>query len=318
MENIWQTLARSWPNFVNIFVSGTMCYENKHDYAHIGDCDYKNTPGKAPTDSYSYTGISYEIIITCDGGGASPGNGSVVTGPYDGNNPGGGFGNTITNNPCNKLKNSLSKNIIGTTPLKTTKGMLQILKENLPSVNPQIPGEIAYGMYQNASNELEPRFFEELDIAHNIEAELGFDVYPVFMHTHKASGLTIFSLADIFAIKDGIDNGNFNENTVFYLVTDNGTQYAMTITDLNSFNAWTNLYFAGWEFDNIKKLKEDEYEELINKKNNIDQNENGLARFFDTKFAGIQLFKSSPDFSTWQQLIYNPLTNKTTKTNCPN
>ncbi len=138
------------------------------------------------------------------------------------------------------------------------------------------------------------------------------------MHTHKANALTIFSLADIFAIKDGIDNGNFNENTVFYLVTDNGTQYAMTITDLNSFTSWANFYFAGWEFDNFKEAKEDDYKKNVDIKYTIEQNENGLAKFFDTKFAGIQLFKSSSDFSTWQQLIYNPLTNTTTKTNCPN
>jgi hypothetical protein len=316
MANPCQIMA---PGFVNIFVSGTMCYENKHDYAHISECVYKDTPGKAPTDSYSYTGISYDIINTCDGGGASPGSGPVVTGPYNGNNPGGGFGGTTTtDNPCNKIKNSLLRNVVNTNPLKTTKGLLQILKENLPSVNPQINGEISYALFQNSNNDLEAQFFQEADLEHNIELSLQVGLYPVYMHTHKANGLTIFSLADIFAIKQGIDNGNFNENTVFYLITDSGTQYAMTITDLNSFTAWTNVFFLGWEYDNIKKVKEDEYEEFINKKNTIEQNENNLAKFFDTKFAGVQLIKSSSDFSTWQQLIYNPLTNKTTKTNCPN
>ncbi|MDQ1160477.1 hypothetical protein QE422_000845 [Chryseobacterium sp. SORGH_AS 447] len=308
------------PSFVNIYVPGTICCHGIHNYSQIGSCTC--TGNGLPTDSYSYTGISYDLFNTCDGGGASPGNGPVVTGPYNGNNPGGGFGGTTTtDNPCNKIKNSLLRNVINTNPATNVKGLLIDLKTNkLPSVNPQITGETVYAIFQNPNNtDWQYQIFEEDNVEHQVEPSLGPGyIYPVFMHTHKVDALTIFSLADIFAIKDGIDNGNFNENTVFYLVTDNGTQYAMTITDLNSFTSWANFYFAGWEFDNIKKMREDDYEKKVNLKNTIDQNENGLAEFFDTKFAGVQLIKSSTDFSTWQQLIYNPLTNKTNKTNCPN
>lgn len=108
------------PQFVNIFVSGAMCYENKHNYADIGSCNYKDTPGKAPTDSYSYTGISYEVINTCQGGGASTGNGGggiVTTSPH---------GGSIINDPCNKtkamLENPAVKAKIDSMKLKSTQG----------------------------------------------------------------------------------------------------------------------------------------------------------------------------------------------------
>ncbi|MEG0761076.1 MAG: hypothetical protein RR411_06300, partial [Chryseobacterium sp.] len=60
----------------------------------------------------------------------------------------------------------------------------------------------------------------------------------------------------------------------------------MTITDLNSFTAWADSYFFGWEFDNIKEKKEETYAESVDIKNTIEQNENGLVSFFEEKFVG--------------------------------
>lgn len=300
-----------------VYVPGVCSSEEHHETGQSGClCGTPGHMGCTPADAGFYI-VQYVMLPAECGGGASPGNGPgpspISTGPY---NPGGGFGSTA--NPCDKIKNPLGRNVINSTPPTTVKGMLQNLKDNLPSANPQITGEISYAMFQNSNNELEAEFFAETTQEHNIELSLQAGLYPVYMHTHKVNGLTIFSLADIFAIKQGIDNGNFNENTVFYLVTDNGTQYAMTITDLNSFTAWANLYFVGWEFDNIKEKKEETYAESVDIKNTIEQNENGLVSFFDSKLVGIQLFKASSDFTSWQKLTYDFITQKTIKTNCPN
>ena len=300
-----------------VWVPGVCSSNQQHETGDPG-C-LCGTPGHmdcTPADSGFYI-IQYVMLPAECGGGASPGNGPgpspIYTGPY---NPGGGFGSAA--NPCSKIKNSLVRNVVNSTPPTTVKGKLQYLKNNLPSVNPQVTGEISYAMFQNSNNALEEEYFAETTQEHNIELTLQVGLYPVYMHTHKVNGLTIFSLADIFAIKYGIDNGNFNENTVFYLVTDNGTQYALTITDLNSFTAWADTYFFGWEFDNFKEAKEDEYKKNVDIKNTIEQNESGLVNFFENKFVGIQLFKASSDFNTWQKLSYNPFTQKITKTNCPN
>jgi hypothetical protein len=100
------------PEFVNIFVPGTLCYTGDHNYSQIGDCNFASQPGGyPPTDSYSYTGISYTTYDTC-GGGASPGNGSsgsgggvITTSPHGG-------GNTDLpdlEDPCEKTKTMLAK-----------------------------------------------------------------------------------------------------------------------------------------------------------------------------------------------------------------
>lgn len=298
-----------------VYVPGNLCAGGIHNLSHYDECPLPAS--QKPTQGYYTTVSTFDSYDMCQSGGSTTGSGDGgggATGPY---NPGGGFGSGA--NPCDKIKNTLVRNVLDVVPLTTVKGMLTHLKNNLPSTNPQIKGEISYAMFQDSNNELHAQYFEQTSEDQQIEFSLGIGyMYPVYMPTHTVNGLTIFSLADIFAIKQGIDNGNFNENTVFYLVTDNGTQYAMTITDLNSFTAWADTYFFGWEFDNIKKSKEDEYEEKVNLKHNIDQNESGLVNFFENTLVGIQLFKASSDFNTWQKLSYNHFTQKITKTNCPN
>ena len=300
-----------------VYVPGVCSSEEHHETGQSGClCGTPGHMGCTPADEGFYI-IQYGMLPAECGGGASPGNGPgsspISTGPY---NPGGG---APTANPCDKIKNPLVRNVLDVAPPTTVKGMLKHLKNNLPSANPQIKGEISYAMFQDSNNELHAQYFEQTSVDQQIEFSLGIGyIYPVYMHTHTVKGLTIFSLADIYAIKKGIENGSFNENTVFYLVTDNGTQYAMTITDLNSFTSWANGFFIGWEYDVLKDAREKDYEKLVTTKNTINQNENGLMNFFNTKFVGIQLFKASSDFTTWQQLSYNPITKKTVKTNCPN
>lgn len=298
-------------DITEVYVPGTICSENLHNFSHYDECkaDVK------PTSGYYDLIFFWESENICIGGGA--GGDPVATAPVGGT-PTGGTG-TISANPCSKVKNSLTKNVVNSNMANNVKGLLTDLKTTkLPSVNLQITGEVGHAIYQNSNNQLESQYQVQAGTDQEIEFDLGTLHTVVLKHSHTVNGLTTFSLADIYAIKKGIELGNFDENTVFFLVTDHGMQYALTINDINAFTQWANLYFYGWEFDNIKQAKEEDYKKSVDIKNTKEQNENGLAKYLASKDSGLQLFKASDDFSTWQKLTYNELTNNVAKTNCSN
>ena len=91
-----------------------------------------------------------------------------------------------------------------------------------------------------------------------------------------------------------------------FLVSAYGTHYAIKITDKQAFLAWGNTYFNGWEFDEIKDLKNKEYFfDMTSPKPNttlteINKNETEVAKFLNGK--GIELYKNNGDFTSWTKI----------------
>ena len=100
-----------------------------------------------------------------------------------------------------------------------------------------------------------------------------------------------------------------NEGQTFtsYLVTAHGTKYAIKFAPPNSdfqmpFN---ENFFIGWEFSNVRDIKERAYEEGVKQTNTPAQNELGFLQFIKKQNLGIELYKADASFSQWSKLTLN-------------
>lgn len=301
------------------YVSGSNCTGHNHSYGDASCICGQNGSNCSPATNGYYTTTYTTIYYNCEDGSGGGGNGDTPTAPYPNGNGGDG-----SSTPCNKLKNNINRPVINTNPNSTVKGLLQNLKNNLPVNNPSITGEIGYSLFQNTNGQLEATYQQEEDVSNQINFHLNVGYTATLMHIHTGDGLSVFSLVDIYAIANAYQHNGIDADSMFYVVTNVGTKYAITITDMTVFNSWATQFFVGWDLDlptNVNpmiKSAEDTYERLVKKTNTIDQNEKGLAQFIYDNGAGIQLMKSTDDnFNTWMALDYDELTDKVTKVNCP-
>ncbi|MCF2220166.1 hypothetical protein H9Q08_12725 [Chryseobacterium sp. PS-8] len=219
--NVMMPYASNW-----VYVGGTMCYENAHDYAHIGDCIYKNDPAKAPTQGYATYEVSYGPVDICGSGGSSGGVGTMSTGggttPMGG---GGSSGSTFTDD-CTKVKS-----VNTTIP-------------TLPSINAALKDAIA-DTKENAITAYtdypqNPTFQYTAGTPGGVEIPKNPPKKYIYVgHTHNSPSSSTYSVpgwGDLNWIREVYENGKVDSNTVFVLITADGTQYAMTISDWTKFN----------------------------------------------------------------------------------
>ena len=97
---------------------------------------------------------------------------------------------------------------------------------------------------------------------------------------------------------------NNGETFTSYLVTAHGTKYAIKFTpqDPNSLNTYNQNFFVGWEFNNVKDVKEKAYEQNVNSKNTIAQNELGFLKFLRDQNLGVEIYKADATFTQWSKL----------------
>ncbi len=303
--NVMMPYASNW-----VYVGGTMCYENAHDYAHIGDCVYKNDPAKAPTQGYATYEVSYGLVDICGSGGSS---GGVGTMPVGGTIPMGGVGSgSTTFNPCNNLKTLLNRTISNLgLPNNKVSDLINSLNLHLPANNPQNDGtkELSLNAFEiNNGNDLEVNAFEST-FNENLEATVTLNIntkYVFLGHDHPG-GLSIFSLADLKSIKEMIEHGSIDENTTFFMNSYQQTQYAFTIDNVAVFKVWLDQFFMGWDLvlppgikNEIIETRENQYEKHVKKTYSIGKNEQGFLNFMNENSLKITVF--SKENNQWSQL----------------
>lgn len=208
-----------------VWVPGVCSSNQQHETGDPG-C-LCGTPGHmdcTPADAGFYM-IQYVMLPTDCGGGASPGNGPgpspIYTGPY---NPGGGFGSTA--NPCDKIKNANVKysklkpslvTIAGTTSQNHENGFFIDASATSTTTNPIQNFPLGTG--------------GTIEIDNNPSQK-----YVIIVHTHDAVGSTgngtysVFTWDDLAKINQLIINNHIDvSNFIFYVITADGTKYAMTI-----------------------------------------------------------------------------------------
>lgn len=220
---------------------------------------------------------SYCFWSSSDGGGGSDGMGSgsstggntgggVLTGPVDSPH-GGGVGGGTTKTPCQQLKDNNSKPIANTTPPKT-------VLDNLNDLTSQMATNPRERMYvltptSTAEDQFVENYVEGPLNGGDVEMNLSNLYVSILMHCHyDTSLLSMFSLSDIYQMY-ALQSAGFllNDGQTFtsYLVTAQGTKYAIRFApqNPNSLSGYNENFFTGWEFDNMKKAKEDKYAEDV-------------------------------------------------------
>jgi hypothetical protein len=128
----------------------------------------------------------------------------------------------------------------------------------------------------------------------------------------------VFSLSDLYQIYISINAGNIFSPSTFtsIVVTAHGTTYAIKISDTQAFLNLGNTFFTGWdlplppETNPFVKAREDDYEIYVKKTQTNNQNEHGIASFFNNSNLGLDLYKADSSFSNWSKIT--PNTNGTT------
>jgi hypothetical protein len=239
------------------------------------------------------------------GGSAENSGGGILTSPID-SNYGGGGGSGSTKTPCQQLKDNNSKPITNTTPQKTVLDNLNDLTTQMSTV----PRERMYVLFPTSTseNQYEESFTQGPLNGGDAELNVSGIYISALMHCHyKTSLLSIFSLSDIYQMYSLQSSGfllNNGETFTSYLVTAHGTKYAIRFTppDPNSLNTYNQNFFVGWEFNNVKDVKEKAYEQNVNIKNTISQNELGFLKFLRDQNLGVEIYKADATFTQWSKL----------------
>lgn len=289
-----------------VYVTGNSCASGQHTFADGASCTYWGTTDMATSGGYVYTMIS----VSCDGdGGGSDGlGGDFSTGPH-----GGGGSSTPIANPCNKVKNQNTKfpslkqslvNLATTTSQNYENGIFIDNTATATTVNPvqTIPSNTANGgtipLNMNPTNS-----------------------YVMLAHTHDSYGsdgtgtYSIFSWDDLTTINNLIKNNHIdNSNFVFYVITADGTRYALTVdsaSDLsNFFYDPSNLPF-GTQIDAQKMLEMQRiFEKYYDKSKNglitttsiANNDKTNFLKFIKEANLGITLFEVDATFTTYQKL----------------
>lgn len=274
-------------------VQSWYCYGSGHHPNSVGCIQ-----GYAITTQECVT-LSYNDGASSGGGGSS---GGILTGPHGG---GGGSPNS-PKTPCQQLKDNNSKPIANTSPPKTVLDNLNDLTSQM-ATNPR-ERMFVLTPTSTAENQYAENYVEGPLNGGDVELNLSNLYVSILMHCHyKTSLLSIFSLSDIYQVY-AIQSAGFmlNDGELFtsYLVTAHGTKYAIKFApqNLNSLSGYNENFFTGWEFDNMKKAKEDKYAEDVQQTNTPAQNELGFLKFIKDQNLGIEIYKADATFSQWSKL----------------
>lgn len=296
-----------------VYLGSHACTSGAHIFEQGAECDYWGSAGMATSGGYVFTLVPVSCLHL-PGGSPSNSEGGFSTGPHQI-----GGANVPNKTPCEQLKRLTSKPIANTTPPKTVLSNLNDLTSQMSS-NPR---ERMYILTPTSATE--DQFVENyvegpLD-GGDVNLNLSNLYVSVLMHCHyKTSLLSIFSLSDIQEIYQlQSDSFLLNEGQTFtsMLVTVHETKYAIRFAPPRpNLQPYNQNYFIGWEFDNIKKAKEDSYYKKVNEANTPAQNELGFLHFIKAQNLGIEIYKADENFSQWSKLSIDA-TGKLKSTPCP-
>lgn len=252
----------------------------------------------------------------CGGSGSNNSSGfvdlGVLASPVDSNHQTGGS-NTAVANPCNKIKNQNTKfpslkqslvtlatttsqnyengTFIDNTAIATTVNPVQTIPSNTTS-----GGSIPLNMTPTNS-------------------------YVMIAHTHDSYGTdgtgtySIFSWDDLTTINNLIKNNHIDtSNFVFYVITADGTRYALTVdsaSDLSNFFYDPSNLPIGTQIDVQKMLSMDKlFKKYYDKKSNgliatisnVINDKTNFLKFIKEANLGITLFEVDASFTNYQKL----------------
>ncbi|MEG2336040.1 hypothetical protein, partial [Chryseobacterium sp.] len=256
--------------------------------------------------------IQYVMLPADCGGGVSPGNGPgpspIYTGPY---NPGGGFGSTA--NPCDKIKNANVKYSKLKPSLVTIAGTTSQNHENGFFIDASATSTTA-----NPIQDFPLGTAGTIEIDNNTSQK-----YVIIVHTHDAVGSTgngtysVFTWDDLAKINQLIINNHIDvSNFIFYVITADGTKYAMTIENgavFQNFFYYLNTNNVGQTVDmdkllNTQKVYDTYYNKetpgLISETSSPAIDKVNFLKFLkDTGLSsGVSLFESNSDFSSYSKI----------------
>lgn len=248
---------------------------------------------------------------SCGGGGGDFG--GATTSPHGG----GGSGLDLPQTPCEKVKNSFTKLPTLQSELSTLSGQTSELNERgrfkvttatviqTPSVNAS--GEVEFNPFTNNT------------------------LYSMMAHTHNSPANTtysVFSWDDLNNLATLIRKGKVDtENFVSFLATADGTYYAFTIEDPETFAQFFAIK-SDFDFDEIigqkranamnKYFDPGKKGNPIIKENNTDnvKDEKAFLDFIQDNNIGASLFESNSTFTTFEKVTHNITTNNIDKQPC--
>uniref|UniRef100_UPI00374FE7E0 hypothetical protein n=1 Tax=Flavobacterium sp. TaxID=239 RepID=UPI00374FE7E0 len=128
-----------------------------------------------------------------------------------------------------------------------------------------------------------------------------------------------FSLADlqnIFALI-AADNIASPETFTSILVTIHGSRYALKIKpQQDNLNNAAQNFFTGWDFDNIRELREKSYDKSVKSTFTKEKQEIGLLQFLKEQNLGLELYKADNNFN-WSKLTLSTTGQDVKITPCP-
>ncbi len=245
----------------------------------------------------------------CTGGDVSD-IGEVATSPHGGG--GGSIGPTIAN-PCNKIKNQNTK--------------FPSLKQSLVTLATTTTQNYENGFFIDntaTSSTLNPVQSIPSNTTNGGSIPLNMNPtnsYVMLAHTHDLFGsdgsgtYSIFSWDDLTTINNLIQNNHIdNSNFVFYVITADGTRYALTVdspSNLSNFFYDISNLPMGTQVDMTKLLETQRiFEKYYDKKSNglisttsiVDNDKTNFLKFIKEANLGITLFELDATFTNYQKL----------------
>lgn len=227
-----------------VYSSGTVCGGSEHhNYADAitQGCPWNGVAGMAATPG-GYIAV-YGVTMIEGYGSCGVGGWSSGTSP----NTGGGGSSTATTTPCEKIKKPFNK-----IPTLTQK-IVNFANNTTDSV------EHGLTIMNNADANTPNPYTEYVGVATGVNMPTKPPVpYMLVAHTHNSPANSTYSVPswfDLLWIAQAHHNNGVNSDTVFIVVTSDGTRYAITIEDWTSFEENVYALFPGVAVDQDKMKK---------------------------------------------------------------
>ena len=293
----------------------------------VAVCSSAGTPWDCGGNDNNSTCYRYKLNECTDdgsGGGASEGasgssGGPTIAAPNPGPQGGGGSSSGATKPPCKQLQDALNKQVVNRTVPTIVKDVMNDLINQMPTnprerfyeMNPTVANESSFGATLT-EGEINGDGIENYNP--------GTNVVSIMLHCHyKLSQYSVFSLADlqnIFALI-AADNIASPETFTSILVTIHGSRYALKIKpQQDNLNNAAQNFFTGWDFDNIRELREKSYDKSVKSTFTKEKQEIGLLQFLKEQNLGLELYKADNNFN-WSKLTLSTTGQDVKITPCP-
>jgi hypothetical protein len=279
------------------------CPSGMHSGGQLEICDY----------DFSLWSLEYTFEThACLGGGGAEG-GSFGTSPHAGGG-GGGQTNISTKTPCNKIKDIM---------------LIPNIKDELIALDSKTSDVIEWGKYKlDNSNVIQNPPANTFGVV--TLPPLATGNYSFFAHSHNSPSTatySIFSWADLEDMAILARNGKLEEGFVTFLMTADGTRYALTIANAEAFGNFfstpldsnfnnsiglqranaMNLYYDP-AFKGNPLIKENSTDNIVDEKAFLDLvSDNNL---------GVTLFETNATFTTFDAVTHDKTNNTIVKTPC--